>query len=448
MADTTELTHEEVDERNQRLIQDLRRMYPANTQVAQPIARIQQRLFHSSNEALYSDGSPPPPLLSQGTLPARISTVSVKGRSWQRHLSTLAAAVCAALLVGALILVLNLAHQNRTGSSSQQPEVVTSLHMIDATTGWALTANKVLRTTDGGNHWMDVTPLHTPLSRGSIADFQTASLAWIAIRQANTATELIVRTTDGGQTWQQSMVQAPFVKQMTFIDAQHGWILSGKENAAGVPAESVSVLRTTDGGQIWQSISSALFADVTPPGQLPYGGQKSGIHFLNTTTGWVSGTVTLNDLAWLYVTHDGGSTWQHQTLPLPKDVPSAQLSIQSPLFFSALDGILPVGFTDLATGKGLATVIYATHDGGTTWQTTTAVPIALVAVSFFDLQHGWMTDGTTLFVTSNGGQHWTKLAANTNFKNITQLDFVSSAIGWAINGQRMLKTVDGGQTWA
>jgi len=51
---------------------------------------------------------------------------------------------------------------------------------------------------------------------------------------------------------------------MTFIDAQHGWILSGKEDAAGAAAETVSVFQTTDGGQTWQSISTALFADATP----------------------------------------------------------------------------------------------------------------------------------------------------------------------------------------
>jgi len=80
------------------------------------------------------------------------------------------------------------------------------------------------------------------------------------------------------------------------------------------------------------------------------------------------------------------------------------------------------------------------------------VSAALSASHFLDMQHGWLTDGTTLFVTSDGGQHWAKLTASANFKQVTQLDFVSESTGWAINNQGsgssiLLKTMDGGQTW-
>ena len=80
------------------------------------------------------------------------------------------------------------------------------------------------------------------------------------------------------------------------------------------------------------------------------------------------------------------------------------------------------------------------------------VPVALSAVDFLDMQHGWVTDGTVLYVTTNGGQSWTKMAPGSSFKNVAQLDFVSSTEGWAIGGQGkgarfLLKTVDGGKTW-
>src|SRR5205807_1592793 len=175
-------------------------------------------------------------------------------------------------------------------------EAITSLHMIDTTAGWALSGKAMLRTTDGGDQWKDVSIPGHPLAPGSAADFFTASMAWISIPQADQTTSLLFHTSDGGQTWQQSTIQTGFVRHMTFIDAQHGWLLSGKENAAGVPAEAVSVFQTTDGGKTWQSVSAALFSDVTPPGHLPYGGQKSGISFLNASTGWVTGTVMLTNL--------------------------------------------------------------------------------------------------------------------------------------------------------
>ena len=93
----------------------------------------------------------------------------------------------------------------------------------------------------------------------------------------------------------------------------------------------------------------------------------------------------LTNLAWLYVTHDGGSTWRQQTLPLPQGIPPAQLLIQPPTFFSATDGLLPVRFSDLTTSKGIATVIYVTHDGGTTWSSTIPVSAALSASHFLDI---------------------------------------------------------------
>jgi len=322
--------------------------------------------------------------------------------------------------------------------------------MIDATTGWAIAGKAMLRTADGGNHWRDVTPPGHALVSGSVAEFLTASLAWIAIPQAGATTQLF-HTSDGGQSWQQSTVQAGFVRQMTFIDAQHGWMLVGKANAEG-PAEIVSVLRTTDGGKTWLNLATALPADATPPGHLPYGGQKTGMRFVNASTGWVTGTVFANGLAWLYVTHDGGSTWNQQTLPFPPNVPPSQLWIGPPTFFSATDGFLPVRFADSLTNRDIAAAIYVTHDGGTTWRSTTPVSAALSSSDFLDMQQGWLTDGTHLFVTSNGGQHWAKLTPGVNFTRITLLDFVSESTGWAISHQGagasfLLKTTDGGQTW-
>jgi photosystem II stability/assembly factor-like uncharacterized protein len=454
MTDTHELTPQEVDEQNQRLIRDLRRMYPTSAQLAQPLARVQQRLFHSGDGMQQDEVSTPPPQLSQRTRQARGRTVNPQGKAWQRRFGALAAAVFAALLVGTLILVLNLAHQSRTGgptTPSIQAAAITSLHMIDATTGWAIAGRAVLRTADGGNHWRNVTPPGRALVSGSVAQFLTASLAWIAIPQAAGATTQLFHTSDGGQSWQQSTVQAGFVRQMTFIDAQHGWMLVGNANAEG-PAEIVSVLRTTDGGKTWLNVATALPADATPPGHLPYGGQKAGIRFVNASTGWVTGTVFANGLAWLYVTHDGGSTWNQQTLPLPPNVPPSQLWIQPPTFFSATDGLLPVRFSDSLTNRDIAAVIYVTHDGGTTWRSTTPVSAALSWSHFLDMQHGWLTDGTNLFVTRNGGQHWATLTPSANFKRITLLDFVSETTGWAIShpgagASFLLKTTDGGQTW-
>ena len=470
MADFDELLPEEASERNRRLIGDLRQMYRTEAQTAEHLARVRHRLL------TYRDGTMDEHQGAQGHhIPLtrrqdRSSTgkreqtrsTSSGARLWRHRLSTLAAVLFVGVLVGSLLLVLSQIHRsslNAPGAALHSSKLaggsgsLFSLHMIDSTTGWALSEHEILRTTDGGLHWKNVTPPDTLITRESIADFLNASLAWVATPQANGATSQVLRTTDSGQTWQQSTVPAVAFKQMTFVDAQHGWILAGWGPGGG-PAEAVAVFRTVDGGKTWRNVSSALPAstDTPPPGQLPFGGRKSGIQFLNASTGWITGTVVANDLSWLYVSYDGGATWYQQSLPLPSGVPSAQLSLGSPTFFSATDGILPVIFSDALTERGIATVTYATHDGGKTWMSTTPLPLASVAIDFVDEQHGWATDGMSLYRTSNGAQEWARLSPGASFKQVSSLDFVSSTLGWAISGpgknsSLLLKTSDGGETW-
>jgi len=449
MADIDELNPEEMDERNQRIFQDLRRVYSSTADVARPLARVEERLFDTG-------GSP---------LRARSSTVNSKRAPattfrrgvWQRRFGTFAAGAVAALLVGALILVLNQAHQSRSGgprNSSNQVGAYVSLHMIDATTGWALAEKAVLQTTDGGMHWKDVTPPGYTHTSGSVIDALTASLAWVAIPQSDNRATRILRTIDGGQTWQSSTIANSLngtkLARITFVNAQDGWILANRGGV--VSAEVVNIYRTTDGGKTWVNVANALAAstDGPVPGHLPYGGAKSGIRFLNATTGWVTGTVLVPGFTWLFVSHDGGSTWYQQKLPLPPGVPLAQLWLRSPKFFSATDGILPVGFSNNVTETPIAAFIYRTHDGGTTWESTTPVPATLSAVDFLDMQHGWVTDGSILYATTDSGQHWTKIAPGKSFQHVSELDFVSSTVGWAIGGQgasHLLRTIDGGRTW-
>jgi photosystem II stability/assembly factor-like uncharacterized protein len=454
MTDSNELLPEEGDEQHQRLIRDLRLMYSTEGQKAQHLARIHQRLINSdvSMPMQLHQGIPDGQRSFRNVRPNR-STMS-EGKPWQHRLSMIAATLVVALVVSSILLVLNRAHHTNVGTSAKPTgglNTLLSLHMIDASIGWALSEHTVLRTTDGGVHWTNVTPPGTTLTQSSIADFPTASLASIATPQANEATTQVLHTADGGQTWQQATIQMPFPRQISFIDSQHGWILAAVRPPGGA-AEPVSVFRTTDGGKTWVNVATALFSDTTPAGRLPYGGQKSGMRFLNALTGWVTGSVSLPNLAWLYVTHDGGSTWHQQSLLMPSGMPSTHLSILSPTFFSAADGILPVIFTNVTTDSDIATSIYTTHDGGQTWQSTVPVSAASRILGFADMQHWWATDGTILYSTGDGGNHWTKLSPSGSFKNIVQLDFISATVGWAISSttsasSSLLKTADGGRTW-
>jgi photosystem II stability/assembly factor-like uncharacterized protein len=471
MPHFNELPSGEGNEREQRLMRDLHRMYHSEVEDAQPLARVRRRLAESVPGFVHDSASTSQRhdrLTTLGEKPGNVkstdSSVSL-GRTWQQRLEIIAAVVFVTVLVGSLIIVLARARQNRssTASIAGQVEALSSIHMLDTQTGWAMTVKgHIIRTLDGGVHWKNVTP-HYPSTAGQqkvVADFFTASITWVAVSQTaadGTSTVVIFRTTDGGQTWQQTTIQqtSPIFQQtspifqVTFLDAQHGWMLSKQLDHAS--AEAVTIFRTTDGGKTWTVASSALASsiDTPPPGHLPFGGDKAGLGFLDAMTGWTTGAFPLNGYVFLYVTHDGGATWNRQLFPFSPGQAATQIVTGPPRFFTATDGILPVSFVTESTSS---LALYVTHDGGITWKSTTPLAASATISDFIDMNHGWASDGTLLYGTSDGGQHWSSLSPGGSFQHVTQLDFVSSNIAWAIsapasNAPTLLKTEDGGHTW-
>jgi photosystem II stability/assembly factor-like uncharacterized protein len=165
----------------------------------------------------------------------------------------------------------------------------------------------------------------------------------------------------------------------------------------------------------------------------------------------------------LFVTHDGGSTWQAQKFPLPSTKVS-NVATLPPTFVSERDGVLPVLL--FGSGDERTFDLYTTRDGGATWNGTaplktsvyTAGGIGAVATTmkFVDMNTGWFVaeDGGQhqVYMTTDGGQHWAKLAVGLGFTNITTFSLLSGTIGWVIDApdkrsSRLLKTVDSGHTW-
>src|SRR5260221_7261908 len=301
-----------------------------------------------------------------------------------------------------------------------------TIHMIDATTGWASTNASVLRTTNGWRTWRDVTPHKAALVDAGY--FLSGEEAWIgeasglSLQAGQKPAVIVSHTTNGGQTWQSATLSVTVpegVFSMSFINDQDGWSEAELGGAAGT--DLVEIFRTTDGGKSWAAVSD-----------FSQNGHKTGLTFVNASTGWA----TSNGL---YVTHDGGATWKQQPLP-------AQACCLLPTFFTAHDGILPGG-----------SQLFVTHDGGITWQSTSSLPASSSLVTFIDMQHGWVAvdNGTTLYRTSDGGAHWAKITPviPASITAFAQLNFVSTGVGWALGytpeaaNTLLFKTTDGGQTW-
>jgi photosystem II stability/assembly factor-like uncharacterized protein len=348
----------------------------------------------------------------------------------------------------------------------------TTANMIDASTGWAFGP---LRTTDGGSHWVDVSPPSIS-NRTPINDefFLDSMHAWVA-ETAGTSTTCVDQvvtfaTADGGQTWQRASpipvrlgAPADYIwaapssgsHWFSFIDAQDGWLLVGSGPAVETQSQKWpgfghdwrvgDLYRTTDGGLHWMLVSTNPGARVGCHG-------GSAMSFSAATTGWI-----VSDCG-LLSTRDGGTTWGKQPVPITP--------VDAPQFFGDRSGVL-LGVEGVAV----------TSDGGATW-----IKRSLPGANFVDFinpAEGWAVGflGNDqdqaefgLYQTSDGAQSWTAIHTTSPLslgsarywgtKGLDAgswgLDFVDSMNGfWTIcggppgpcMGDGLFKTTDGGHTW-
>ncbi len=109
--------------------------------------------------------------------------------------------------------------------------------------------------------------------------------------------------------------------------------------------------------------------------------------------------------ATLWTSIDGCASWSNASIPVdPIDL----------AFPTANVGYLIGGDQTLAANP--TTTIFKTVDGGLHWKATGTAHIALgpaPLISFADADHGWVTDGLSVWTTATGGASWVKTALPT-----------------------------------
>lgn len=318
--------------------------------------------------------------------------------------------------------------------------------MLDASNGWAVSDNNILRTIDGGATWLDVTPAGLAGVNYPAAFFMDVGNAWIVISAADYTSGTLYRTQDGGSHW--SSVSVPFAGgDLKFLDANNGFVLADLGAAAG--SEAVAVFQIGDGGQTWtQNYTNAPNASGAG-NSLPFGGDKSGMTFRDTSHGWVAGETPVDNFVYLYASADSGHTWAVQNVVLPP-AESTMFGTDAPIFFDQSNGLLPV---NSFAGDASNRLFFATSDGGSTWMPTSTVQGGRL-YSVISRQEAVVWDGgPTLHATHDGMLNWVEVHPNINVTDtISGMQFVDAGTGWVLTMDAnshvtLYKTTDGGATW-
>jgi photosystem II stability/assembly factor-like uncharacterized protein len=238
-----------------------------------------------------------------------------------------------------------------TGSDAR----LRGLAAISADVVWASgSEGTVLRTIDGGQTWQSVGPPGT-------ADLQFRDIeAWGPDRAAILAIgpgdfSRVYVTRDGGQSWSLGFVNDDpnaFYDCMAFFNKKHGLAVSDPVNGA------FRVIATDDGGLSWQVVPADM--PLALPGEFGFAASGQCLVTVGSHNAWIGsgGGATTR----VFHSTDGGTTWTVASTPV-RSGPTA--------------GIFALAFRDkrqgLAIGGDFAAPVPApdglalTRDGGATW---------------------------------------------------------------------------------
>jgi photosystem II stability/assembly factor-like uncharacterized protein len=191
----------------------------------------------------------------------------------------------------------------------------------------------------------------------------------------------ILRTADGGATWQDVTPperhdpSLPLGKGATafFLDANTAWA-TFYDRTVGPEVAAPAVWRTADAGKTW-ALSGALdVSDVEL--YLP-----SDVVFVDAQTGWLMahvGAGMMHDYVNIYATADGGQTWERVVDPFTDNLPQS-CGKTAMVFADARTGWVTGDCQGVQPG---APYLQKTTDGGRVWQFVELPPPASAPEAF------------------------------------------------------------------
>lgn len=240
------------------------------------------------------------------------------------------------------------------------------LSAVSRNTAWvAGTAGTVLRTTDGGASWRNVSPPGTTdLQFRDIEAFDARRAVVLAIGEGEASR--VYRTDDAGATWTESFRNTDanaFYDCMTFFDSRHGLAMSDPVDG------KFRILSTGDGGRSWKVLSNAgMPAALDGEAGFAASGQclvSSGPRDVWLATGGGARARVLHS-------GDRGLTWTATDTPIPAGDPAR--GVFALAFRDRTHGLAVGGNYTADQPSPLAAAV--SGDGGRTWRSATTPPPA------------------------------------------------------------------------
>ena len=288
------------------------------------------------------------------------------------------------------------------------------------------------------------TPRWTPLTTGVTARLRGVSAVNDRVVWASGANGTILRTADGGATWQAVTIAGAEKLDFRDIDA----VSERTAYALSIGSGELSrIYKTSDAGATW----TEQFVNRDPRAffdAMAFWDENRGVAVSDSVGGEFV----------ILLTRDGGRTWSR--------APTAGLAPALPNegFFAASGTNVATWGRDhvwLGTGAAAAARVLRSRDGGRTWQLSPA-PVAsgpsagIFSIAFSDAQHGLIVGGdyklegqamNNAAITGDGGVTWTPVTGLSGFRSVVSYLSRDGRRAIAVGPSGSDVSNDGGATW-
>ena len=231
------------------------------------------------------------------------------------------------------------------------------LAAVSADVAWVGgSAGQVLRTTDGGKSWQNVSPAGAEaLQFRDVEAFDAQRAVILAIGTGEDSR--IYRTVDGGKTWSESFRNTDpnaFYDCLDFNDGRTGLALSDPVDG------KFRIAATSDGGKSWK-VQPTEGMPAALPGEFAFAASGTCLVAGPGRTAWFATGGA--DRPRVFRTSDGGRSWKVTDSPMASGAAAGifSLAFRGPLFGVAVGG-------DFEKPTEAVKAASITYDGGRSWK--------------------------------------------------------------------------------